>query len=253
MGSRSRATNTVMRGNVFHDNFANGLWFDQVSSNQTVVDNTIVRNAGHGLEIEVSGHTIVAGNVLAENGRDGLKLSGANDVEVWNNTVVDNGAAQIGIYEDPRHTTGAATSDTTAVRIDNNIFQAGADSTQPVLYSFDTSNPKHLTTLRMISADDHNDYGRTNVDAPKYMFSIQSTLTKQVAFLSLPAFIAATGRSSTSTATDGWSLTRMFVDPANGNYTLRGGVSAVMTAPATLPTVVAAAMGGAATPDHIGA
>ncbi len=249
----TNARNTVIRGNVFHDNFANGMWFDQVSAYQTVVDNTMVRNAGHGLEIEVSGHSIVAGNVLAENGRDGLKLSGANDVEVWNNTVVDNSAAQIGVYEDPRHTTGAATSDTTNVRIGNNIFQAGVNSTKPLLYSFDNSTPKHLTTLQMVSADDHNDYGRTAVDAPKYMLSIQSTLTKQVTFLTLPAYTAATGRSHASTVTDGWSLTRMFVDAANGDYTLRSGVSDVMAAPATLPTAVAAAMGGPATPQQIGA
>ncbi len=248
----THTTNTVMRGNVFHDNFANALWFDQVAAYQTVVDNTIVRNAGHGLEIEVSGHSIVAGNMLAENGRDGIKLSGANDVEVWNNTVVDNGWAQIGIYEDPRHTTGAATSDTTNVRLGNNIFHAGANSTKYLLYSFDNSNPKHFTTVQMLSADDHNDYGRTNVDAPKLMFSIQLTLTKQATFLTLPAFHAATGRSRASTTTDGWSLTRMFVDPANGNYTLRSGVSDAMAAPARLPTAVQNAMGGPAVPEHLG-
>ncbi|HEY1737272.1 MAG TPA: right-handed parallel beta-helix repeat-containing protein, partial [Acidimicrobiia bacterium] len=82
---------TMLRDNDIHDNASNGLWFDVLSTNQTIVGNKVLNNAGHGLTVEVSGHSIIAGNVVAMNGRDGLKISGANNVEVWNNTVVDNG------------------------------------------------------------------------------------------------------------------------------------------------------------------
>ena len=246
-------TNAVFRANDFHDNVSNGLWIAELSSHQTIVNNKVRHNAGHGVILEMSGQSVVAGNLIAGNTRDGLKIAGANDVEVWNNTVVDNGSAQIGIYEVPGHTTGAATSDTTDVRIGNNIFQAGLNSTNPVLNSFDTSTPKHLTTLRMISADDHNDYGRTSAATPRYLMSTQSTLAKQATYLTLDAFRAATGREHASTNTDGWAPTTLFVQPEAGNYALRPGVSASLSAPATLPAAVAATLGGPATPTHIGA
>ncbi len=249
----THATNTVIRGNDFHDNSANGLWFDQVSADQTIVSNQVLHNTGHGIAVEVSGHTILAGNVVAGNGRDGLKLSGANDVEVWNNTVVDNGWAQIGVYEDPRHTTGAATSDTTNVRIGNNIFQAGPNSTKYVFYSMDISKPKHFTTLQMVSVDDHNNFGRTNAAALKFLFSTQASLTTTGHYLTLADYNKASGREHASTNTDGVSLNAMFADPANDNYTLSSSVANAMTAPATLPGAVAAALGGPATPTHVGA
>ena len=120
--------NTVIRGNDFHDNDSNGLWFDQQSAEQVIISNRIIRNAGHGLAIEVSGHSIVAENVIVDNGRDGLKLSGANDAAVYNNTLAGNGWAQIGVYEDPRHTSGLATSDSTDISLGNNVFMAGTNA-----------------------------------------------------------------------------------------------------------------------------
>ena len=244
---------TMLRDNNIHDNAANGLWFDVLSTNQTIVGNNVINNAGHGIAVEVSGYSIIAGNVVAMNGRDGLKISGANNVEVWNNTVVDNGWAQLGVYEDPRHTTGLATSDTTSVRVGNNIFMAGPDSTKYVFYSLDTSNPKHLTTVQMLSADDHNSYGRTSITAPKFLVSEQATLQKSATFTTLAAFTAATGRERASTSLDGLALNALFVNPTGGNFTLVPGVSSLLAAPATLPAGVATAMGSPAVPAVIGA
>jgi hypothetical protein len=214
-----------------------------------------VHNAGHGIADEISANSIIAGNTVAENGRDGLKISGSNNVEVWNNTSVDNGWAQIGVYEDPRHdSTSVANEDTSNVRIANNIFQSGPNSViRYVFFNLDISNPKHLTLSQMVSAEDHNDWGRTNTLLPKVEFSTQATLAKGGRYLSLAEFAAATGRERASTSTDNMSLASIFTDPDNGNYTVLDSVVPQLSAPATLPSAVAAALGGGAAPSHIGA
>jgi hypothetical protein len=245
---------TVMRGNDFHDNYANGLWFDCQSHDQTIVDNLVENNAGHGIADEISANSIIAGNIIAENGRDGLKISGSNNVEVWNNTSVDNGWAQIGVYEDPRHSsTNVATEDTTNVRIENNIFEAGANATKYVFYNMDISNPKHLTLTQMVSADDHNDFGRTSTASPKFEFQTQATLKAGAHYLTLPAFVAASGREKSSTSTDGMALASIFNNPDGGDYSVQASVLPQLAAPAALPTAVAAAMNMTTTPAVIGA
>ena len=246
--------NTVMRGNDFHDNFSNGLWFDCQSHGQTIVNNTIENNAGHGLAVEISANSIVAGNVVVDNGRDGVKLSGSNNVEFWNNTVVDNGWAQLGVYEDPRHdATNVATEDATNIRVENNILEAGANATKYVFYNMDISHPKHLTFTGMVSADDHNDFGRTAPTSLKYEFNVQGTLLKTTPYLSVSTFVAATGRERASTSTDGLSLQSIFTNPDAGDYSVQSSVVPQLAVPAPLPTAVAAALGTTSTPSHVGA
>ena len=245
--------NTMMRGNDFHDNFSNGLWFDCQSHGQTIVNNTVTNNAGHGITDEISANSIIAGNVIAGNARDGLKISGSNNVEVWNNTVVNNGWAQLGVYEDPRHdATNVATEDTTNVRIANNIFQAGPTSQHYVFFNLDISASKHLTLTQMVSAEDHNDWGRTNPLSPKTEFSTQQTLTKTARYLTLATFVAGSGRERASTSTDGLSLQSMFTNPDAGDYSVQSTVVPLLAVPTALPTAVAAALGAVTTPSLIG-
>ena len=248
----TETTNSVVRDSTFRNNAANALWYDMRSVGQDVVDNTMIHNDGHGIEIEVSGHTIVAGNVVARNGRDGIKLSGANDVDVWSNTVVNNVDAELGVYEDPRHTSGPATSDTTDVRIGDNIFEAGSLSTGPALESFDASPHKHLTTLQMISFDDHNTFGRTDVSTVP-LITDQATLTKRGIYTTLAAFQAATHREATGMSIDGVAITSVFVDPIHGNFTVQPGATALLASSTTLPQAVAAALNIPAAPAIMGA
>ncbi len=243
--------NTVVRGNSFHNNDSNGLWFDQLSAYQLIISNRILLNAGHGLAIEVSGHSIVAENVIADNGRDGLKLSGANDDAVYNNTIAGNGWAQIGVYEDPRHSSGPATSDTTNVSIGNNVFMAGSNAQKYVLYSFDLHHPAKLTTLKMISYDDHNVYGRVSTAKPKVLAYTQATATTHGTYDSLAAFQAATHRELSSKSADGWSFNQMFVDPAQYNFV--GAKGAPAASPTALPQAVAQALGTSTHVSHVGA
>jgi hypothetical protein len=247
------AAYTMMRDNDFHDNYSNGLWFDQLSRGQTIVGNTIVRNAGHGLTVEVSGQSAIVGNLIADNGRDGLKISGANDVEVWNNTSVDNGWAQIGVYEDPRHTQGVVTSDTSNVSILDNVFEAGPHSQKYVFFNVDTSHPKHATFAQMISADDHNVWGRTNPSGPAVEFDVQSSLGQSGSYDSLAQFHAATGRETASTSIDGLPLASVFSDPVSGNFSLLPSALAHMPAPLSPPIAIAWALGPGAIPQHVGA
>jgi parallel beta-helix repeat protein len=253
----THCSNTVIRHDNIHDNLANGLWFDVLSYNTIIVYNTVANNTGHGIAVEVSANSIVAENVITGNGRDGLKISGANVVEVWNNTSAGNLGAQIGVYEDPRHTTPPPppTSDTTAVRIGNNIFQADttATSTSYVFNSLDASKPPHETTLQMINADDHNDFGRANPSTPMYTFATQATLQKGSKYFNPKDYFVASGRERSSSMTDGIPLTVMFTDPANGDYSVQPAVAATLAQPATMPSAVAQALGTGATPDHIGA
>ncbi len=261
-GSVAAAKMTLAAGgmyadNIFEDNQSNGLWFDTSSSNNTVVNNTFVRNAGHGLDIEVSANTIAAGNVIVANGRDGLKISGSNNVEAWNNTIFGNGWAQLGVYEDPRTNPPAAiralgvTWDTSNVHIMNNIIVAGPYSSRPVLNSFDLTSPRHATTQSMITSQDHNIWGRTTATGLKYLATVQATLTTNARYNDLPGMQAATHRELASKSVDNMPLSSVFVDLNAGNVRLT--TSCPQPSPAQLPSKVAAAMGVGTSPGTIGA
>jgi parallel beta-helix repeat protein len=244
-GVKAIATSgSVFRHNNFHDNDSNALWFDQQSSTQVVIRNTISHNSGHGVAIEISGDSIVAGNVIAENGRDGIKLAGASYADVYNNSVVDNGWAQIGVYEDARHANGG-------IALANDIFMAGARSIKYVLNSYDVEQPGPLTTLQMIVRDDHNLYGRTHPSLPSNMVLAQTSANVCTTYSDLASFRAATNREVGSTSADGWQLTRIFVDPAHGMYKIVQG--APLATPTMLPARVAVALGTGTTVAHVGA
>jgi parallel beta-helix repeat protein len=240
----TNAVDSTFRADVFDDNDSNALWFDQQSSNQVVVENTIVHNSGHGLAIEVSGNSIVGGNVIAENGRDGLKLSGANAVLAYDNSIVDNGWAQVGVYADPRHASAPVT-------LANDILMAGPRSIKAVLNSYDIQQPGTLTTVQMLAADDHNLYGRTNPRRPAAVAFAQTAAKVCTTYSDLTAFRSATHRELASGSGDGWPLTKIFADPNAGNYQVVHG--APLPAPTSLPKSVAAALGTGTTVSHIGA
>ncbi|HEY1737911.1 MAG TPA: hypothetical protein VGI86_04340, partial [Acidimicrobiia bacterium] len=111
----------------------------------------------------------------------------------------------------------------------------------------------HETTLQMISADDHNDFGRTNPTAPLYTFATQATLAKSGHYLTDKDYYLASGRERSSSITDGIPLDTMFTDPTTNNYTVQPAVALLLAKPATMPSAVAQALGTGTTPNHIGA
>ncbi len=250
--------NSVIQGNVFDDNYANGLWFDVTSTNVVIANNTVVRNLGHGIAYEVSGNVIVAGNVIAQNGRLGLKISGVSHAEVWNNTIVGNGWAQLGVYEDPRTDTNpidnaaGITYDTANVHVVNNVLVASPTSTKPVFESFDISSPRHLTTAQMITLDDHNLWSRPSILAPKILVNWQTSLTAMTRYNTLPLAQVGTGRETSSISADNVPWTTLFNNPTSDDYSPAAG--SPLTQPgAPLPAAVAAAMGVASSPVGLGA
>ncbi len=249
--------NSVFANNLFDDNGANGLWFDVTSTNAVIANNSMVRNAGHGIAYEVSGNATIVGNLVVNNGRDGIKLSGASHAEVWNNTVVGNGWSQFAVYEDPRHDSNpidnaaGITYDTSNVHAVNNVFVAGTNATKPVFESFDISSPKHLTTAQMVTFDDHNVWSRPTAVAPSVLVNWQSSLKAMSRFSSLASTQSGTGREAASVAADNVALTKLFADPTNNNFSPAAG-SPLQRPGAPLPSSVAAAL-GVSTLNQLGA
>ncbi len=250
--------NCVISGNLFDDNSANGLWLDIASTNVAIVNNTMARNAGHGLAYEISGNALIAGNLIVNNVQDGVKLSGVSHAEVWNNTIAGNGWSQLGVYEDPRHDSNpidnaaGITFDSTNIRVANNVFVAGTNASKPVFESFDVSPQRHLTTPQMVAFDDRNLWSRPTAVAPSILVNWQSSLSAMSRYTSLASTQSGTGREGQSIAADNAALSALFTDPANGDYSPLA--SGPLSQPGVaLPTAVAAAMGVNASPAQLGA
>ncbi len=237
--------NMVLRGNVVEDNYSNGLWLDVSCWNTVIANNTILRNAGHGIAVELSGSVIVAGNISGHNGRIGLKVSGSNAVSAINNTIVNNGWAQLGVYEDPRSNPRpqhGVTWNTAQVVVANNIFEGPNSSTYAMLDSFDGNYPKRTTTQGMLSIDARNVWMRPTVSAPHYVASWQISTKSASRFSNLPSLQSGTHREQASVAADGVSLSAMFVNPGADDYRLTARNPARVGGLA-LTSAVAAAMG----------
>jgi mannuronan 5-epimerase len=248
------SSNMVIRRNIAVGNWSNGIWLDVSCAHSVVASNTVVRNAGHGIAVELSGYIVVAGNIAASNGRLGIKLSGANDIAAWNNTVANNGWSAFGIYEDPRsnpNPSTGATWNTARVQLVNNVIEGPSGSKGPVLESFDASSPNHTTTQGMLSMDTRNLWSRPSSTAPRFMASWQVSLSTTATYGTLHNLQLAVKREATSLAADGASLSALFVDATHDDYHLSSHSPARVSG-VTLPTNVAAAMGVRASVPYLG-
>ena len=242
------SADAVVKNNLIEGNDSNGLWFDVASYNNTITNNAVLNNRGHGIYYEVSSKAVIASNLSVGNTSDGIKVSGSTNVDVWNNTSVGNVKAQIGIYDDARVNTNQAeialgiTFDTDDVTLANNILVGDAKATKPLLLSMDASSPKHLTSAQMISLNDRNLWGRPSAAVPSSAMQWQLTTAASKSYASLAAMQTATGREMNSSSADNVALSTIFVAPANGDYRLAAGSPGLSTG-ASLPANVRAAMG----------
>ncbi len=250
--------NALVWANTVDDNACNGIWFDIYSSAVAITDNTIVRNAGHGVEYEISTAGTIAGNVISSNAHDGVKVSGSTNVAVWNNTIVGNVTAQLGVYDDPRSQSSAAmraqgfSEDTSNVGVYNNILAGGPGVSGPLWNSFDATRPRHLTSSQMIVGDDHNLWARPSIAQPATVTTWQVSLASSASWPSLGAMQATTRREAGSLAADNVPLTALFQNPNGGDFRPTG--SSLGNAPGrALPPSVASAMGVPAGAVHLGA
>ncbi len=250
--------NALVWGNTFDDNDATAIWFDILSMNVVIADNTIVRNSGHGVAFEISTSAIIAGNVIATNGRDGIKISGSTNTSVWNNTIVGNATAQLGVYDDARTQSNpllrlvGLTMDTANVSVFNNILAGGPSASGPLWNSFDASSPRHLTSLQMIAGDGNNLWSRPTMQQPAMVAAWQPTLGRSVPWQTLALFRGAIARESGSVAADNTPLTSLFTNPAASDYSLAPS-SPARVAGHALPANVATAMGVPAGNVQLGA
>lgn len=91
-GVKVTRTRTVTIANsVAVDNLGKGLWLDESVRNASIAGTRVVRNADHGIVLELSAGAVVAGNVVRDNGGDGIKVNNTSDVQIWNNTFSGNG------------------------------------------------------------------------------------------------------------------------------------------------------------------
>lgn len=241
--------------NIIEDNASNGLWVDVRSWIATIANNTVRRNAGHGIDVEISADVIVAGNAVTMNGRHGVKVAGSNRVAVWHNTAAANGWAQLGIFEDPRFYSAApngVTGDATHVVVANNVFAGRSASTHPLFESFDTTVPRHLLTSDMIDTDDSNAWIRPSSAGVPLVALWQTSLTGTARYKTLVAFRSAVGRELRSIAADDGASSGMFTDPQAGIWTPAPNSPLWATGMPTPPEILAA-LGVLAFQLHLGA
>ncbi|MWA04178.1 hypothetical protein F8568_028125 [Actinomadura sp. LD22] len=97
----TRSRKVAVTGGVFADNLGKGVWMDESVYDITLTGDRILRNADHGVSLELSAKAVVAGNVIAGNAGDGLKVNNTSDVQIWNNSLAGNGRT-IHLAQDPR-------------------------------------------------------------------------------------------------------------------------------------------------------
>ena len=69
-GLKVTQTRTVkVDGGVYSGNFGNGIWFDESVYDVKVVNATVQKNLGHGVEVELSAKFIIANNIITGNGK----------------------------------------------------------------------------------------------------------------------------------------------------------------------------------------
>jgi hypothetical protein len=97
--TRSRTVAVV--GSVIVDNLGKGVWMDESVHGITLAGNRILRNAHHGVSLELCAQAVVAGNVISANAGDGLKVNNTSGVRIWNNSMAGNGRT-IELVQDER-------------------------------------------------------------------------------------------------------------------------------------------------------
>lgn len=90
------ASGVVFRGNWFHHNYNQGVWYDGDNPNFLVEDNLIEDNGslvlgGVGIFFENSGYGTVRRNIIRRQGWQGISLTTTRDTEIYENLLEDCG------------------------------------------------------------------------------------------------------------------------------------------------------------------
>ena len=107
-------TNMMVQSNYVHDNNGKGLWTDTNNVGTTYVSNTVVNNAGVGIQHEVSYAAVIRNNIVKGNasspttwlGNAQIRVMSSSNVEIYNNVVetAATGGNGIAVYNQTRGT-----------------------------------------------------------------------------------------------------------------------------------------------------
>jgi hypothetical protein len=244
------SAHVLVKDNVVEDNYSNGIWFDVSSYDATVVDNFAQANFRNGIYIEITGTSIVASNLSILNGQAGLKLSGATEARVYNTTLADNAEYQLSVHDDGRVNTNPqqialgitwrAANNTFA----NNVLSAPRNGEiGPLVYTEDLDKPKNVDASTMITGMVDDVYARSGPNRPTYLAEWTRIAPLPLSkYATLAAFQAATGYESGAIDYTNYSSSPIFVNEAQGNYSLQPG-SRLANSGLPLPSDIAAVVG----------
>ncbi|KAI6233675.1 DUF1565 domain-containing protein [Aphelenchoides fujianensis] len=126
----SHVANAVIDNNMFVNNHAGGMWFDDGCTDGIIIRNWFAGNDGGGVGVEVSARATVASNVFTGNGGTSVGISGSDHVRIYNNAFGPSGMYHMQIQDDLRITCDFEqyscqqnlTWDTSNIVIRNNLF-----------------------------------------------------------------------------------------------------------------------------------
>lgn len=107
-------TNMIVQSNYVHDNNGKGLWTDTNNIGTTYVSNTVLNNAGVGIQHEVSYAAVIRNNIVKGNapspttwlGNAQIRVMSSSNVDIYNNDVetAATGGNGIAVYNQTRGT-----------------------------------------------------------------------------------------------------------------------------------------------------
>ncbi|MGI5323788.1 NosD domain-containing protein [Actinomadura nitritigenes] len=97
----TQSRRVALVGTVAADNLGKGVWLDESVYDATLTGDRILRNASHGVALELSAKVVVTHSVISGNGDDGLKVNNTSDARIEGNTLAGNGRT-IDLAQDPR-------------------------------------------------------------------------------------------------------------------------------------------------------
>jgi len=115
----------TVAGNRADDNLGVGIWIDQEVTDAVISRNLVRRNAGHGIQFEISDGALIVGNVVADNQRFGIRINEASRARIWHNTAVGNRERQIDLVDGGRRGSGRVSMDVHDIEIHNNLMEGG--------------------------------------------------------------------------------------------------------------------------------
>jgi parallel beta-helix repeat protein len=239
---------------TFAGNLGTGVWMDSSSYDITVVNNRLLHNANHGVNLEISDTGIIANNLIVGNAQ-GIQANDTGNVQIWNNDLIRNGMP-IYLVQDTRtpsrnpsgRDTRRQDPDATVpwlvrnIQVSDNVISDSRPGTPCLLCVKDATHQR--TGQQMVEAD-ANAYRRPDPNAPAglVMWSYGSSGSRN--FIDLATFRSQTGEERHG------RLTRAKLITADGRP-LKRFAKMAPGMPLPLPAAVAAATGHTPGITHLG-